>query len=111
MFVYIIKCGDKCKIGKARDPQQRLATLQTGSPERMEILGCIQCKSDKHAFQLEKLAHEAFRVNRRRGEWFTYSPIIQKFVSTIKSGAEAKDKAAKGHRRMDSAFWAAMASD
>jgi hypothetical protein len=91
MFVYFISAfGEqhlkRIKIGYSRDPQDRLQKLQTGSPVKLELLGTVKCRDDSHAKSIEKLAHNIFHKQRRRGEWFHLS---RKHVAQVKSLIEA----------------------
>jgi hypothetical protein len=54
------------KIGVANNPSQRLANLQTGSPDRLELLGCTPGSSWG-----ELRLHTRFAHLRQHGEWFT----------------------------------------
>ena len=90
MYVYFIQAfGQKelilIKIGKASDPQARLRQLQTGSPIKLKMLGTVKCRDDSHARSIEKLAHNIFHEQRRRGEWFRLSA---KHIKQIKSLVE-----------------------
>lgn len=75
MNVYCIQAvidGTTCvKVGKAKDPQHRMASLQTGSPVRLELLCVIPCASNAHALRVEAKAHEVLSAHHRHGEWFT----------------------------------------
>ena len=87
MFVYFISAfGEqhlkRIKIGYSRDPLERLQKLQTGSPVKLELLGTVKCRDDSHARSVEKLAHNLFYKQRRRGEWFHLS---RKHLGQIKS--------------------------
>ncbi len=87
MFVYFISAfGEhelkRIKIGYSRDPADRLQKLQTGSPVKLEMLGVIKCRDDSHAKSIEKLAHNIFHKQRKRGEWFNLS---RKHLGQIKS--------------------------
>ena len=42
MYVYIMRAGDKCKIGKASNPERRLAELQTGNPLDKQFLAVME---------------------------------------------------------------------
>lgn len=64
------------KIGKARDPEQRLRDLQTGCPYQLKIIAKIKCRSDRHALEVERLAHKYFDRYRMRGEWFKCSDFV-----------------------------------
>jgi len=78
MYVYFIQAfGERelirIKIGKARNPEARLRDLQVGSPVQLKMLGKVKCRDDSHARPVEKLAHNLFHKQRKRGEWFRLS--------------------------------------
>jgi len=69
-YVYLIRAGDFIKIGHAKDPENRLAGMQTGSPHQLDLIA-------KMPFQTKLIAHEyELELHRRladfhyRGEWF-----------------------------------------
>lgn len=65
-WVYLITDGGwAVKIGHARNPEKRLALLQTGTPEQLRILAVIDGPP-----RLERELHELFAGDRIRGEWF-----------------------------------------
>jgi hypothetical protein len=48
------------------------------------MIGKIRCKSEFHARQIEKYAHNLFYKQRRRGEWFKLSEnVMQQLYSLI----------------------------
>ena len=59
------------KIGfTAKNASKRLSQLQTGSPERLYLLGCIKgCKV------AEGVLHAKFKKFRSHGEWFHFNQI------------------------------------
>lgn len=71
------------KIGKARDPQERMAALQTGCPYDLVMVGTRRCRSDRHAEATEKELHRQFSVDRRRGEWFVYHDRNARVIAAI----------------------------
>lgn len=96
MFVYFIQAfGEKqlrqIKIGSSRNPTARLAELQVGSPVKLKLLGTVKCKSEQHARSVERLAHNIFHKQRRRGEWFRLS---EKHYAQIRSLIERAASAA-----------------
>jgi hypothetical protein len=96
MYVYFIRCrGDKSrlKIGKAADPNRRLAELQTGCPYPMTLESKIKCRSEKHAFYVEKLAHVYFKDYRTQGEWFKCTDAVLSKVWEFEQFAEATSHA------------------
>lgn len=87
MYVYFISAyGEhelqQIKIGYSNDPDGRLKKLQTGSPIKLKLLGTVKCNSEAHARQVEKLAHNIFHKQKRRGEWYKLS---KKHISQIES--------------------------
>lgn len=86
MYVYFLKAaaplvgpkgagraGSLIKIGSAADPMKRMAKLQTGSPVQLRMIGSVRCRDAAHARCVERLAHNIFAKQRRRGEWFRLS--------------------------------------
>ena len=71
---FIVSCGNPMmiKIGRAKNPLKRLAALQVGNGNRLELVGVLDCKSPAHALEEEKKAHKRFSENHVRGEWFRY---------------------------------------
>ncbi len=68
-FVYFIWSErlQMVKIGMASNPHKRLASMQTGSADRLRLLSYI--KTDA-APELESRLHYAFWRDRMHGEWF-----------------------------------------
>lgn len=71
-FVYFIG-GETgaIKIGVARQPYRRLATLQSSSPIPLRILAMAMGGQKE-----ERFFHERFAAHRLHGEWFTPAPEI-----------------------------------
>lgn len=74
-YVYLIGYKDKLKIGKSNNPEKRLKTLQTATPEQLSIKGLIACDTEKEAFELEKLLHNDYKSCKINNEWFDSSAI------------------------------------
>ncbi len=77
--VYFIRAvtTHRVKIGFTElDPVSRLATLQIGSPEKLELIGSLA-----GSMADERAIHKQFANQRQSGEWFTLSPEIQQFIS------------------------------
>lgn len=74
--VYFITNGVHVKIGKSKDIQKRLASLQTGSPLPLELLGFIPCSDEKERTWTEAMIHEECLDQVVHGEWFNM-PRIQ----------------------------------
>lgn len=71
------------KIGSSADPAKRMAKLQTGSPVRLQMLGSVKCRDAQHARSVERLAHNIFADQRRRGEWFRLSEKHERQVRSL----------------------------
>ena len=69
--VYLI--GDEqgaVKIGISHDPNERLATLQTGHPESLALLHSVSYRTSAEARAAEGNLHLVFEAQRMNGEWF-----------------------------------------
>lgn len=67
-FVYLITDGTFCKIGFAKDLQQRFKTLQLATPYDLRIVDAVKT-SDVRG--LEAFLHGLFASKHHRGEWYT----------------------------------------
>ena len=67
MFVYVIRDeeSDLIKIGVSEHPQKRLASLQTGTVNRLCLVAAFSGGRD-----LEARLHATFAAARVAGEWF-----------------------------------------
>ena len=86
MYVYFILAEGRprrMKIGKAKNPAERLRSLQTGSPHRLSLHGFIKCKDDKTAYAIEKMLHEKFATERKNGEWFRCTDYLMARVMDL----------------------------
>lgn len=93
-FVYFVRAETTglIKIGISRDMAQRLKALQTGSPDKLAVLGVIRCD---RPVDKEREFHARFRAQHSHGEWFRPSPALEAFIA-----AEAVDLAADAeHKR------------
>jgi hypothetical protein len=72
-FVYAVQAqASRCiKIGIAKDPVKRLAALQTGNHESLELLGFGPGDAATEARLHAELAHY-----REIGEWFRDEPAV-----------------------------------
>lgn len=76
--VYFIRCGNRVKIGFAKDVGRRLRTLQVGSPEPLDLLGTLKGTPDH-----ERLIHWRFRRWREEGEWFRMEGAVSEYVQSL----------------------------
>ncbi|MBB5709317.1 GIY-YIG nuclease family protein [Sphingomonas xinjiangensis] len=87
-FVYFIGIGSPyvthVKIGfTAGDPAARLASLQTGCPFKMEMLGFVFGTKSQEAE-----LHHVFSDSRCMGEWFEFEPFVETNVRHILEGRD-----------------------
>mgnify|MGYP001581961733 CR=1 FL=1 len=68
--IYAIRCGAAVKIGISWNVAKRLATLQTSSPDPLELLG----SADRVSPVLERLIHERLKAHLMMGELFRLAP-------------------------------------
>ena len=69
-WVYIISDGIDVKIGKAKDPYQRLASLQCGNKNQLSIIRLIETSTDEEAYKLEAGLHNMYFSYLIQNEWF-----------------------------------------
>lgn len=75
MNIYIITAGEACKIGVAKDVDNRLAALRTGSPSPLEVQHTMRCKNSRVAYKIESISHKILAHKRLEGEWFKCTPM------------------------------------
>jgi hypothetical protein len=74
-YVYVIAgTHGLVKVGISTDPVARLATLQTGSPDRLRI--AFTAPGYGNAFTIEQEAHVILAQHRVAGEWFNVTPDL-----------------------------------
>jgi hypothetical protein len=69
-LVYFIRSSIFLKIGIAKNLKQRLSSLQTGNPEKLEVEAVAWCGDEKDARALESDLHINLKDYHERGEWF-----------------------------------------
>lgn len=80
--VYFILEEEKkyIKIGKANDVVDRLKSLQTGNPNKLELINVIRCKTPEQAFLIESEIHRILSEYRKNGEWFNYNKKVNEVI-------------------------------
>ena len=75
--IYFIEAigQDRIKIGKPRDPKNRLRQLQTGNAFKLQLLGVIVDKASR-----ESELHALFAQDRIQGEWFRDTARLRSYV-------------------------------
>ena len=75
--VYFVRSGDSIKIGSASDFKRRSSSLQTASPEPLNVLAIVPGLD-------EYKIHQRFAHLRIRGEWFRAEPELLEFIQLVK---------------------------
>jgi DNA-binding XRE family transcriptional regulator len=90
-YVYFVQGGTTglIKIGSAKDPQRRMANMQSGCAERLDLLGMIP----EDGRMSEGRLQAELSSTRVRGEWFTMSDRLREI---IKSSSTIRDDSAFG---------------
>lgn len=68
-YIYILRCGISYKVGKTKDIQKRIKSLQTGAPYPIVLVWAEACD---RASQAEKNIHDVLTLEgkHQHGEWF-----------------------------------------
>lgn len=82
-FVYFVTIGEPypthVKIGfTAKDPHDRVKSLQTGCPFQMCLLGFVFGTRD-----MERELHDVLRDQRLHGEWFEFAGYAEDVINGI----------------------------
>lgn len=73
-WIYVVKSATgHVKIGITADPLARLASLQTGSSQKLELVYTCGVKSND-GYAVEQAAHAVLWKHRLEGEWFDTTP-------------------------------------
>ena len=75
-MIYFIRCNEFVKIGRGAMPEERMNTLQTGNPYKIELLGAFDGLDAE-----ERRIHDAFVQFHHHGEWYYLSETIKIFVA------------------------------
>jgi hypothetical protein len=101
-FVYVIEGqAGHHKIGVSRDPIQRLAELQTGSPVplRFAYIGV----TPGTGYNIEGAAHDLLDAHRQEGEWFLVPASIAIGAVMEASASRSSPSAAVASKALESA--------
>jgi hypothetical protein len=77
-YVYFIHSEESnaVKIGRAKDVEKRLKSLQTAHPHELKVIKIFKLKGGKAAQELESSLHQKFDHLRLSGEWFKAEPEL-----------------------------------
>lgn len=80
-MIYFVQSGLAVKIGYTKsNPMQRLESLQTGNPEKMQML-LILSGSKKD----ERWLHKQFKDYHARGEWFDFYNVLEEVIDVCRN--------------------------
>lgn len=91
-FVYFLRAETTrlIKIGVSRDIRQRIVALQTGSPDKLVLMGIIRCDAPK---DFERELHSRFGRDRSHGEWFRPSEALEALIAQRAVSLQEDDRA------------------
>ncbi len=79
-LIYVIRAGERVKIAWcARNVDKRRAELQTGSPEKLEIIAVFPGTRSEEAEYHRRFARD--RCHDGGQEWFRLSDVIREFIT------------------------------
>ncbi len=76
VITYAAGCGAFVKVGRCVNLERRIASLQTGNPLVIEVLGWVD-EDIEHSTHRLLAQHSVPRV---RGEWFQDSPRLRELL-------------------------------
>ncbi len=78
-YVYLIKSQNRpvVKIGKAKDPIERVKQIQTGSPDLLYLYAAIY---SENSVLLESQFHTLLANDWIRGEWFNFTKDTEAII-------------------------------
>lgn len=88
-YVYFIQAfsGGPIKIGYSKNPQRRLAQIQTHHPEHLDLIGVVPANRG----ELEQRLHQELADWRLSGEWFEDSRAVCRVVEALIAPAPEGD--------------------
>ena len=88
--VYVVKCGDFVKIGRARNVEQRMRDIQSANPHTIELLFVSFGGNE-----VEKELHRRFAAYKHRDEWFRLEGEVAEWIQVQRDqGAQPVEKLA-----------------
>ena len=101
IIVYFIQAGQHgpIKIGHTSSQKTlslRMGQLQSASPYRLKLLGCIGTNDSL----LENKLHQQFAFCHLQGEWFRHDPLISEYIKTHRAKFPFEIAADKRHKNM-----------
>jgi len=80
--VYFIKSGEYVKIGRSKQPKNRLAEIQTAHFRKLQLLHVINFSTTERIYFAEKALHKIFadQLTESGNEWFSYEGKLREFI-------------------------------
>jgi hypothetical protein len=101
MFLYVMKSGDRVKVGISKAPRKRQHYLTTSNPDGVRLVGFVRVPIAA-ARAAEKRAHELLSSFRIKGEWFDvgewHAMTVIEFAAHGSHGLEVVECALKAER-------------
>lgn len=83
-YVYIMKEGDRYKIGYSKRAERRRKQLQTGSSRVIEVIHEIKCE-EREAREVERRLQRMCMPYHIRGEWYLLPPEMVLYLLQFKT--------------------------
>lgn len=85
--VYLIRCGDRVKIGRSGNPRKRLEQIRRGDACLMDTTldpadSQLIYEMPGHAKE-ETALHQRFKAYRTAGEWFRIEGELKEYIATL----------------------------
>lgn len=81
-FIYAMRAGDFIKFGWAKDVDARRLQLQTGCPQKIEVLAAVEWPRS-----YEKAIHAMHERSKTHGEWFEANDATMETVRQMRKNA------------------------
>ena len=86
-FMYVVGRGEFVKIGRSQNPAQRISSLQTANPMRLETLLIVP-----EYVVTEQEAHRRWSSQREKGEWFSRTPELVAWLDEVAARARVAER-------------------
>jgi len=84
LYIIGIEGDDSVKIGRAKDVNKRLRTLQIGTPKKVYLIAEVACP-----VCVEEWLHELLADVCIRGEWFKRDSRVEALISLLQANSRA----------------------
>lgn len=74
-YIYVMACGDVCKVGLTWDAKKRLRGIQAANHQPVELVAVYPVPPQGTEWA-EREAHQRLAEHRVRGEWFRVSKEV-----------------------------------